>query len=320
MLEILILFQKLFIFLFKLSLCYYWWNAVWWNVQFLYIHFLIRNLITMWVLRSWWWKLSLNEFLLRLKINWLLNWWCVVKVQIIFRVTWRQLLMGKIWPICVTSFLVQLFLMLNGLYFHVPLLLLLTISGTLTVWIKISFTSIRNDWRIATILWLIWHNLLLFLIFIILEKSLQFSRKIYFDFLLIIFIWDCFIFCRSFNWNYLLLEWIFYRIIALFLVLLLFFIWILCILRDTYHFISILSFNPFFLSYFSNLLLILCSRSSCIDNIIRATTGNKTAFILHEFLKQFRVFYRIQIHLTVILVPWLLRHSLKFDLTFYKLL
>lgn len=292
MLEIFILFQKLFIFLFKLSLCYYWWNAVWWNVQFLYIHFLIRNLITMWVLRSWWWKLSLNEFLLRLKINWLLNWWCVVKVQIIFRVTWR----------------------------HVPLLLLLTISGTLTVWIKISFMSIRNDWRIATILWLILHNWLLPLILIILKKSLQLSRKIYFDFLLIIFIWNCFIFCRSFNWNYLLLEWIFYRIIALFLVLLLFFIWILCILRDTYHFISILSFNPFFLSYFSNLLLILCSRSSCIDNIIRATTGNKTAFILHEFLKQFSVFYRIQIHLTIILVPWLLRHSLKFDLTFYKLL
>lgn len=123
-----------------------------------------------------------------------------------------------------------------------------------------------------------------------------------------IFAWNCFIFYASFNYDFLLFKWIFYYNIVLLLVLFLFLFRILHILSDTYCFLSIRIFSPFFLSNLKLLLLFLCSWCSWIDDIIQTATGNKSAFILHELLKQFGVFYRIQINLTVILVFWLRGH------------
>lgn len=195
--------------------------------------------------------------------------------------------------------------------------LLIIIPWTLNIGIEISFTPILRNLRI-----IISRNLDLYLLLSLIRLVILLSKRFILCYLTFkSFILECFIFycfLRSLNCKCLVLKWVFYLYIFLLLALIYLFILILNILWYIYCFIHVMILYPFFLFNLCFLWLPLCSWSSWIDNIFWTTTGNKTAFILHEFLKQFGVFDRIQIYLTVILVLWFDWHflSLKFDLTY----
>ena len=198
----------------------------------------------------------------------------------------------------------------HRLNFEALLLLLVIVSWGLKIRIEISLASIWRYWWIIVpnlldlnLLWLLAYCLILDFSLLINFISVGFP-----DFLFNTFIWNGLILYRSLNYDLLLLKWIFKCNINLILLLFCLLIWILNILCHAYCFITIQIFWPFCLSNFSLLSFFLCTWCSWIYNIIQTTTGNKTAFILHELLKKLGIFDRIQIYLTVILVLWLRWH------------
>lgn len=198
-----------------------------------------------------------------MEITFLLSKWCIVKVDVIL---WKTLSVSgirNITGVINISLLIRYYSLrwLNRLNLNHLLLLLVIISITLKFWIKVSFSSILNYWWVfnfrcldLNLLWYLGYWLILNISLIL--KFVLFGIS---NLLFGCFIWHCFIFYSSLNYDFLLFKSVFYLRILLLLLFLFFFIWILCILHHTYCFLSDWIFSPFFLSNLRLLLFFLCS-------------------------------------------------------------
>lgn len=170
-------------------------------------------------------------------------------------------MIGNICRVTYISWLIDSSLRLNRLHFNILLFLLIIISRALKVWIKISFSPAWYYWRIVILdkLNLNLLSCMVYCLILYIFLILNFVRMNLSYLLFNTSVWNSFIFYASFNYDFLLFKWIFYYKIFLLLVLFLFLFQILHILCNTYCFLFMRIFSPFFLSSLRLLLFFLCS-------------------------------------------------------------